>query len=165
MIEAMENGGQFLVDTKGAFRVSVDRQEEAIVAVHYASLDMEKPNAVIKGKSAEAVYRQIVERELFGKVDHAAYVGAELAKAEIALKTGKGYMQDAALIEQQYLAKLTVVIKKIKRDGYVSLKRDFLSTLIKGAPITTANRISPSRSKGYTKNIPVQIPLKAAGSM
>jgi dihydropteroate synthase-like protein len=101
VIEATENGGQFLVDTKGAFRVSVDRQEEAIVAVHYSSLDMEKPDAVIKGKSAEAVYRQIVERELVGKVDHAAYVGAELAKAEIALKTGKGYIQDAALFEQQ----------------------------------------------------------------
>ncbi len=94
VIEATENEGQLLLDTKGAFRIAVDRQQEAIVAVHYASLDMEKPDAVIKGKSAEAVYKQIVERELISKVDHAAYVGCELAKAEIALRTGKEYLQD-----------------------------------------------------------------------
>jgi dihydropteroate synthase len=34
---------------------------------------------------------------LVSRLDHAAYLGSELAKAEIALKTGKEYIQDRGL--------------------------------------------------------------------
>jgi hypothetical protein len=48
----------------------------------------------------ESEIRQLlpaVEQGLLTQLDHAAYLGRELAKAEIALKTGSHYEQDAAL--------------------------------------------------------------------
>jgi dihydropteroate synthase len=37
---------------------------------------------------------------LVTRLDHAAYLGNELAKAEIALKTGKSYVQDNSLFDK-----------------------------------------------------------------
>jgi dihydropteroate synthase len=34
------------------------------------------------------------------RLDHAAYLGSELAKAEIALRTGKEYIQDTVLFKR-----------------------------------------------------------------
>jgi len=51
----------------------------------------------------------VVERGLITRLDHAAYLGRELAKAEISIKTGALYEQDAALgslplVEQRVVA-------------------------------------------------------------
>ena len=75
----------------------VDRIDEKIVALHYSSAKMEKPDKIIKGKTADAIYSKIIELGLVSREDHAAYLGGELAKAEIALRTGKEYIQDKAM--------------------------------------------------------------------
>jgi len=75
----------------------VDRIGKDIVALHYASTKMEKPDKIIKGKTADAVYAKIIELGLVSREDHVAYLGSELAKAEIALRTGKEYIQDRAM--------------------------------------------------------------------
>jgi dihydropteroate synthase-like protein len=85
------------LDTKGTFRIFVDRRGEAIVAMHFDSSKMDKPTNIIKGKTAESVYTKITEMGLVSRIDHAGYLGSELAKAEIALRTGKEYIQDKAL--------------------------------------------------------------------
>jgi dihydropteroate synthase-like protein len=85
------------VDPEGVFRITVDRNAGTIVALHFAAAEAEKPNNVIKGETAEAVYAKIVEIGLVTRLDHAAYLGGELAKAEIALRTGKEYIQDSIL--------------------------------------------------------------------
>ncbi|MCW4017469.1 MAG: dihydropteroate synthase-like protein [Candidatus Bathyarchaeota archaeon] len=100
VIQATENNSEPQLDKKGIFRVAVDREEEAIVALHFISLDIHEPDAIIKGKTAEDVYRKIAEMELMSSVDHAAYLGGELAKAEVALRTGKEYIQDSAMFVQ-----------------------------------------------------------------
>jgi dihydropteroate synthase len=61
---------------------------------------MEKPLNIIKGKTAESVYSKIVELGLVTQLDHAAYLGSELAKAEIALRSGKEYIQDSPLFKR-----------------------------------------------------------------
>ena len=81
-------------DEKGSFRIIVDREKECIVALHFTLTNFEKPDMVVKGKSAESVYRKIVELNLVSKLDHAAYLGSELSKAEIALRSGKEFIQD-----------------------------------------------------------------------
>ena len=86
-----------VLDPKGVFRITVDRNTETIVALHFATAEAEKPSNIIKGKTAEALYAKIVEAGLVERRDHAAYLGSELAKAEIALKTGKQYTQDFSL--------------------------------------------------------------------
>ncbi|MCW4009862.1 MAG: dihydropteroate synthase-like protein [Candidatus Bathyarchaeota archaeon] len=91
---ATEGPSQFLADEKGVFRIVVDRQEAFIVALHFASLDLDKPTVIFKGKTSEGIYKEILAAGLISSIDHAAYVGSELAKAEISLKTGKEYLQD-----------------------------------------------------------------------
>jgi dihydropteroate synthase-like protein len=88
-------------DPKGVFKITVDRNAEKIVALHFATAEAEKPSNIVKGKTAEAVYAKIVEMGLVTRLDHAAYLGNELAKAEVALKTGKDYVQDNPLFKKQ----------------------------------------------------------------
>ena len=46
------------------------------------------------------MYAKIVESGLVTRIDHAAYLGSELAKAEIALRIGKEYIQDSVLFKR-----------------------------------------------------------------
>jgi dihydropteroate synthase-like protein len=87
------------LDSQGVFRITIDRNAETIVALHFATAEADKPSNIIKGKTAETVYTKIVETGLVTRLDHAAYLGNELAKAEVALKTGKKYIQDHALFD------------------------------------------------------------------
>ena len=104
--EALEKNVQVIVaekadlaelDELGSFTIFVDRVDKDIVALHYTSSETEKRDKIIKGKTAEAVYSKIIELSLVSTEDHAAYLGSELAKAEIALRTGKEYIQDKAM--------------------------------------------------------------------
>jgi tetrahydromethanopterin S-methyltransferase subunit A len=52
---------------------------------------------VIEGREGAVIAATVIEQGLLTQLDHAAYLGRELAKAEIALKTGSHYEQDAAL--------------------------------------------------------------------
>ncbi len=84
-------------DSKGLFRIILDRTEETIVALHYASPNANKPAHILKGKTAENILAKVAEMQLFSRLDHAGYLGSELAKAEIALRTGKEYIQDSEM--------------------------------------------------------------------
>lgn len=86
-----------IMDSEGMFKIVLDRREENIVALHFNTLEMDKPVYILKGKTAESVYIKIVELGLATRLDHAAYLGSELAKAEVALRTGKEYIQDKPL--------------------------------------------------------------------
>jgi dihydropteroate synthase-like protein len=96
---ANEKAEPATLDPNGIFRIAVDRYAKTIVALHFATTEAEKPNTIIKGKTAEAVYGKIVETGLVTRLDHAAYLGSELTKAEVALKSGKDYIQDRGLFE------------------------------------------------------------------
>lgn len=85
------------LDAKGSFKIFVDRQNHCIVATHYQNQKMGKPDVIVKGKTASAVCMKIVQSELASQLSHMAYLGSELAKAEIALRTGKEYIQDKAM--------------------------------------------------------------------
>ena len=47
----------------------------------------------------EEVYEEIITKELVTRMEHAAYLGSELKKAEIAMITGKEYVQDFELFK------------------------------------------------------------------
>lgn len=75
------------------FRIFLKNNEIYAVA---EKENMEK--TAVHGTSAEMIYKTIIKN--FGKdikKEHAAYLGKELEKAEIALKIGKNYIQDADL--------------------------------------------------------------------
>jgi dihydropteroate synthase-like protein len=97
VISATEKLEPEILDEKGLFKITVDTINETIVAIHIPSSKQDKPSVIIKGKTAEKIFSKIEEMNLITRLDHAAYLGRELAKAEIALVTGKEYIQDSPL--------------------------------------------------------------------
>lgn len=81
-------------DPGGYFVVYVDRARETLALEHYrkdGALD-----ALFTGRTAAELYTPAIARELLSRLDHAAYLGRELARAERSLTTGEPYTQDAA---------------------------------------------------------------------
>jgi dihydropteroate synthase len=97
---ATEASARFVADKLGLFRIFVDRTNQEIAAVHYPIKNANQPDKIVKGKTAESIYLQIAAMNLVSLHDHAAYLGSELAKAEVALKTGREYLQDYPLFEK-----------------------------------------------------------------
>jgi dihydropteroate synthase-like protein len=89
-----------VLDSAGVFKISVDQVSNVLIAAHYNLLDMTKPINVVKGKTADSVFAKIVEMGLVSRLDHSAYLGSELSKAEIALQTRKEYIQDKELFKK-----------------------------------------------------------------
>jgi len=87
-IEAVADG-KFIPDTKGSFKIIVE--DNLIKAIYYR--DYVK-NSVITSTNARAIYEEILRRDMISRMEHAAYLGMELEKAEIALKLNKKYIQD-----------------------------------------------------------------------
>jgi dihydropteroate synthase-like protein len=100
VVIASEKTGDIEIGTEGMFKILLDRKQAYIVAIYFASPKMDNPLIVIKGKTAESVYRKIIEMGTVKRLDHAAYMGSELEKAEIALKTGKEYIQDKVMFQK-----------------------------------------------------------------
>jgi len=78
---------KFVRDPKGDFRIWIDK--DRIVCSH--------KDVSIVGKDAKSIVDTVINLGLVSRLDHAAYLGRELKKAEIALKLGKNYIQDEEL--------------------------------------------------------------------
>lgn len=83
------------LDPAGFFIVLPNKASGVIVCEHYENSG--KLAHVIEGKEAALIAATAVEQGMVTRLDHAAYLGRELAKAEDALRTGTPYVQDAAL--------------------------------------------------------------------
>ena len=81
-------------DRRGYVRVEVDH-ERGVIIVAYIGYDGSR--VVVEGSHGPSLARAIV-RKAGLDAEHAAYVGYEIAKAEIALRLGKTYIQDEDLI-------------------------------------------------------------------
>lgn len=95
--EVLEARGEedLVLDREGWFVISVDREKDEVVASHFRSRD--GPDVIIRGRGAREIYQTIARKGLVGKYDHAAYLGKELMKAELALRLGRSYVQDGDL--------------------------------------------------------------------
>ncbi|MDA8065673.1 MAG: DUF4346 domain-containing protein [Thermaerobacter sp.] len=81
-------------DPAGYFVVFMDRIRRLLTLEHYRNDGV--LDAVIEGEKAAQLYWPAVERGLLSRLDHAAYLGRESARAEEALSTGEPYSQDAS---------------------------------------------------------------------
>lgn len=99
VIQVQEKIEYSVMDACGIFRIFVDYEESCIVALRFVASQLDKPVDTLKGKTAESIYVEIMELGLVTRLDHAAYLGRELAKAEVALRTGKEYVQDDFLFK------------------------------------------------------------------
>lgn len=91
---------KFIRDKAGSFKITIDFQttveKSRIIATHFKK---NKADLVIVGSSAKEVYEEIIKKNLVTRMEHAAYLGSELQKAEIAMITGKDYVQDFDLFK------------------------------------------------------------------
>ena len=81
-------------DPAGYLVIYPDRQRRRLLVEHYTtdgSLDR-----IVQGQTATALYATIIDERLISRLDHAAYLGRELARAEHSLQTGEPYTQDRA---------------------------------------------------------------------
>lgn len=81
-------------DAAGWFVIDPDPRRGLLRLEHYTAAGV--LDAVIEGATAAEAYSTAIERELLSRLDHAAYLGRELARAEDALRRGETYVQDAA---------------------------------------------------------------------
>jgi tetrahydromethanopterin S-methyltransferase subunit A len=81
-------------DPNGFFVVYPDRSRGVISLEHFSNDGV--LTTLIEGNTSAEVYHPALERKLLSRLDHACYLGRELAKAEDSLKSGQKYIQDAA---------------------------------------------------------------------
>jgi tetrahydromethanopterin S-methyltransferase subunit A len=89
-------------DPAGYFVVYADRSRGLISLEHYRNDGV--LDAIIEGSTAAELYTPAIDRGLLARLDHAAYLGRELSRAEESLKTGESYIQDAAPEEPRLLS-------------------------------------------------------------
>ncbi len=88
---------EFVYDPRGFFKVGLERSRNCIILTHY-EYGRDKPDFLLRGKKALDICRTAIDNGLLSRSDHAAYLGIELTKAEIALQTGKSYVQESPLL-------------------------------------------------------------------
>lgn len=84
IIEALPQPKELIYDPCGNFRIGIEG--EYLVAV--------KGGLAIRGKRWQDVLHTILEKGWISRMDHAAYLGAELYKAELAVRYGRSFEQD-----------------------------------------------------------------------
>lgn len=85
---------RLMLDKAGYFVVYPDPRSQRLVLEHYTNQGV--LNCVLEGISVGALYCEAIERQLLTRLDHAAYLGRELARAEKSLLEGTAFVQDAA---------------------------------------------------------------------
>ena len=86
--------GRMVSDPTGYFVIYPDPARRLLSLEHYRNdcvLDV-----VIEARTAPELYMAAIDQGLVSRLDHAAYLGRELARAEQALASGQRFIQDAA---------------------------------------------------------------------
>jgi len=89
--------GTYRADPKGWFKIHVDRELNLLNVLYYDSYAATSPKVVITGRSVLGILRKICSLGLVSRLDHAAYLGTELQKADVALRLGRSFRQDCPL--------------------------------------------------------------------
>ena len=77
---------KLVYDPKGNFRIGISHEKIVV----------EKGGIAVSGEKWEDLYRTIEKNEWVSRLDHAAYLGKELYKAELALRFKRSFEQDGA---------------------------------------------------------------------
>ena len=83
------------LDPAGYFVIMVMKGKENPLLIEHYSNDGRLMN-MIEGKDSASICATLIEKKLISQLDHAAYLGRELAKAELSLLSDLKYTQDQA---------------------------------------------------------------------
>jgi tetrahydromethanopterin S-methyltransferase subunit A len=98
-VEAAKEPEKLVLDPAGYFVVYPERPHRRLVLEHYSNKGV--MDQMFTAISAAALYTSVIEARLISHLDHAAYLGRELARAEHALQSGDDYVQDHAPGEKE----------------------------------------------------------------
>ncbi|MCD1294391.1 dihydropteroate synthase-like protein [Methanocella sp. CWC-04] len=82
VIEAKRH--EWMTDPKGSFNIFIDN----------GTIYAKNGDITIAGKDAGPIMHTIIDRGLVSRLDHMGYLGAELMKAELAIRFNRTYLQD-----------------------------------------------------------------------
>lgn len=85
---------RLIPDPTGYFILYPEPRNKRLVLEHYTNAGV--LTRVFEGASPAALYSTVIEAGLISRLDHAAYLGRELGRAESALRDGTAYVQDKA---------------------------------------------------------------------
>ena len=93
----------WVVDPKGYFLIRIDKECQLIRVGYciYSKLDKDsihKMVAEVTGNTAIAIVNTLIKKGFISSLQHAADMGIELHKAELALKYNLKYIQDKDLV-------------------------------------------------------------------
>jgi tetrahydromethanopterin S-methyltransferase subunit A len=94
-IQAAKPARRLKLDPEGYFVIMVMEDKENPLLVEHYSNDGILKN-MIEGKDSASICATLIENKLISQLDHAAYLGRELAKAELSISRGSRYKQDRA---------------------------------------------------------------------
>ncbi|MCL2156740.1 MAG: dihydropteroate synthase-like protein [Methanobrevibacter sp.] len=102
-VQTAKESSRFILDPAGSFKIMVVHgnkpEDSKIVVTHFKKA---VSDLAIEGHSTKEIFDEIISRDLITRFEHAAYLGAELQKAEIAMVTGKEYVQDFELFKRPF---------------------------------------------------------------
>ena len=84
------------MDPKGYFLIRVER-DGGLIRAAFCTISDHPIQAEVTGKTALEVVNTLIREEMVSTLQHAADLGAELQKAELALRHGLEYVQDDEL--------------------------------------------------------------------
>lgn len=93
-------------DPKGYFLIRLNEKKKRIEAGFCTYQHV--ITKMVYGSNAIEIYNTIIKKKLISRLEHAAYLGKELYKAELALKYGKRYQQEFPL---EFTEKKKVALK------------------------------------------------------
>ncbi len=93
-IEKTNETTRLILDPKGYFVVYPDKIKRVLVLEHYTNKGI--LSRIFSATSASSLYLTIIEEALISRLDHAAYLGRELTRAELSLESDRDYVQDRA---------------------------------------------------------------------
>ncbi|MBT3395410.1 DUF4346 domain-containing protein [archaeon] len=93
-------------DKKGYFLIRLERKNKEIEVGFVSNKHI--ITKIIRGKNSEEIYNTIIKNKMISNMSHAAYLGKELYKAELALRYGKKYVQDALLSFKECTEKIKI---------------------------------------------------------
>jgi hypothetical protein len=93
-----DSNKEWKMDPKGFFTIMPFPDEQIIRVRFYIEKDGKyNKQLIIEGKKAEEIVQTIVRKKLASSLQHVGYLGAELMKAEIAMKLNLNFIQDDPL--------------------------------------------------------------------
>ena len=92
----------WIMDPKGYFLISIDRKKKLLIVGYCIFKKFGKETkhdmvSIVSGKTAKEIVNTLIKYKYISSLQHAADMGIELCKAEIALKYKLDYVQDKDL--------------------------------------------------------------------